>query len=323
MLNIKKVNSFEINHLNNIERNLKKTIRRIINDGGLKKKNDTGKIVLLTILSPRDKYVLSLLLHHNDLLIKIISLEAKEIRVMIKYTKKHYPDIYNKNTVLYKCIYNIFVTHGYEDSNNLDKYQFIKNIGLETCPYCNRNYIYTIAKNKKIKAEIDHFYPKDLYPILALSYFNLIPSCSTCNGLGAKSNQDTYTLKLRNPYLIKPSDFKFDFDIKSLNILNPISNIDKESIDIIFEKEIQNHSKVFGLTELYSEHRDIVIELYIKAKHHYVREYIDYLRSYDGILFSDDEIYRLITCGYKNEIDFHKRPLSKLIKDISEELDFL
>ena len=74
------------------------------------------------------------------------------------------------------------------------------------------------------------------------------------------------------------------------------------------------------MSELYKQHRDIVLELYIKAKHQYVRKYIDYLHSYDGLTFSDDEIYRLITCGYQNETEHHKRPLSKLIKDISEEL---
>lgn len=30
-------------------------------------------------------------------------------------------------------------------------------------------------------AKLDHFYPKSLYPFFALSLYNLIPVCGTCN----------------------------------------------------------------------------------------------------------------------------------------------
>ena len=45
---------------------------------------------------------------------------------------------------------------------------------------------------------------------------------------------------------------------------------------------------------------------------------------YSGILFSSkEELMRLITCGYISDDDINKRPLSKLIKDISEDLGFI
>lgn len=44
---------------------------------------------------------------------------------------------------------------------------------------------------------------------------------------------------------------------------------------------------------------------------------------YSGTLFSSkEELMRLITCGYISDDDINKRPLSKLIKDISEDLGF-
>ncbi|MDD2358549.1 MAG: hypothetical protein PHX13_11630 [Thiovulaceae bacterium] len=319
MLTIAKNNNLCHEHyttIKNVNR-IRHTIQRILRDGGLYKKI-TENISLLA-LSNDDRQFLNKL-NKNSVLKRIICIEPENIRAFIQSTQLKYSDIYDTSTLLYKCIYNIFVKHGYEELANLNKYEFIKNIGLESCPYCNRSYIYTLNRNTKIKPEIDHFYPKDLYPILAISYYNLIPSCPTCNGLGAKSNQDSFALNLKNPYLMNSDDFKFNFNIKTLNILNPLSNIDKDSVEIFFENEVPNQADVFGLEELYKEHRDIVIELYIKAKHQYVKNYVDYLHSYSGLTFSDDEIYRLITCGYKNENEHHKRPLSKLIKDISDEL---
>lgn len=319
MLTIAKNNNLCNKHYITIKNanRIRHTIQRILRDGGLYKKIN-GNMSLLA-LSNNDRHFLTKL-NKNSILKRIIRIKPENIRAFIESTQIKYPNIYNTSTLLYKCIYNIFVKHGYEESVNLNKYEFIKNIGLESCPYCNRSYIYTLDKNTNIKPEIDHFYPKNLYPILAISYYNLIPSCPTCNGFGAKSNQDSFTLNLKNPYLINSNDFKFNFNIKTLNILNPLSNIDKDSVEIFFEKEVPNQAAVFGLEELYKEHRNVVIELYIKAKHQYVKKYVDYLHSYDGLTFSDDEIYRLITCGYKNKEDYHKRPLSKLIKDISDEL---
>ncbi len=53
-------------------------------------------------------------------------------------------------------------------------------------------------------------------------------------------------------------------------------------------------------------------------KVYYPKSYIDELKKFK---FSEDEIYRYLFCNYKKDEDFHKRPLSKLIKDISEELN--
>ena len=36
--------------------------------------------------------------------------------------------------------------------------------------------------------------------------------------------------------------------------------------------------------------------------------------------YDKEELLRLITCGYVTDEDLHRRPLSKLIKDVSKEL---
>lgn len=57
----------------------------------------------------------------------------------------------------------------------------------------------------------------------------------------------------------------------------------------------------------------------------YSDDYIEsLLDEYEGKLFNNKEdLQRLITSGYVEDKDINKRPLSKLIKDISEELDLL
>jgi len=58
------------------------------------------------------------------------------------------------------------------------------------CPYCNQNYAFTLAADDgEFRPTLDHFYSKSEYPFLAISLYNLIPSCYTCNSnlKGAKN----------------------------------------------------------------------------------------------------------------------------------------
>jgi len=86
----------------------------------------------------------------------------------------------------------------------------------------------------------------------------------------------------------------------------------------------KNTIETFRLKELYNEHKDIVLELIQKAEI-YNDSYIEELmQKYEGSLFKNrEDLLRLITCGYVSDEDLHKRPLSKLIKDISEELKLI
>ena len=272
-----------------------------------KKKYRVTKLIKSLLDDFEDEVKLkSLLLAKPDELIKIIQkYESDKNLKKARYTKE----------ALHKILYRIFVEYGY---NNIDKLKFIDNINLGSCPYCNRNYILTINKKGSIKPEIDHFYPKSLYPYLACSYFNLIPSCPTCNGFGAKEARDTfYVYPISNPYTIKSIDFKFSIRPYKVdfidNVKNEHYNFDDFDIDVYGNKD---NLYIFHLEDLYKQHKDIVLELLVK-KAYYPKSYIKELSSFG---FSEDEIYRYLFSNYKQEKDLHKRPLSKLIKDISSEL---
>lgn len=70
-------------------------------------------------------------------------------------------------------------------------YQLLIDANLKnvTCPYCNENAVRVIDiseeesedKINKAYLDLDHFYPKSQHPYFALSYYNLVPCCHTCN----------------------------------------------------------------------------------------------------------------------------------------------
>ena len=86
-----------------------------------------------------------------------------------------------------------------------------------TCTYCNRQYTFTIGRkhtnNKmvsKIKPQFDHWFAHKQYPLLSLSYYNLIPSCSVCNS--SVKGGAHYSLKTHiHPYMTNTSDPAFRF----------------------------------------------------------------------------------------------------------------
>ena len=205
---------------------------------------------------------------------------------------------------------------------------FVQNLNLYICPYCNRNTIYSINNGKKRTSELDHYYPQSKYPFLALSFYNLVPSCKVCNLIKLDNDDKKY---------INPYDDRFDMNKNmkfSLNVEDSTFyhsekgfNIDYEYNKKISDDEknrIENNLDDFELKDLYQNHKDIILEL-IQKQAIYNDSYIDELfNQYEGTLFKNrEDLQRLITCGYISDDEINKRPLSKLIKDISKELELI
>jgi len=221
---------------------------------------------------------------------------------------------------LYKILRDEIFEKEYNNWGKREKeygaYKFVNTLGLKTCPYCNRNYTFVVdEENGKLRPEIDHFYPKSIYPFLAMSFYNLIPSCPICN----HTKRSKVAVNLINPYDIKNDDFELTYkptDISFSYIENKKYNMD--SFEIEFKKSNENID-IFKLDELYKQHKDIVADLLMK-KAYYPKSYIEELEKFG---FSKDELYRYLFCNYKKDEDLHKRPLSKLTKDILEQLEII
>lgn len=223
-------------------------------------------------------------------------------------------------STLNRLLYAIFVNTEY--TKNLNKWRFINRLNLDTCAYCNRSYTYSLSKKDGIKPELDHFYPKSKYPFLGLSFYNLIPSCQTCNGFGGKEEKDPLLENMVSPYLLEHDTFYFTYDVKSIDFLSPLEG--KSSVEVILKaKKGSGNLNVFKLPDLYQKHEDHVLELIVKSKLKYTEEYREYLRSYKELSFSDGEIDRMIMGNYTLIEELHKRPLSKLYRDIGIELGLI
>ena len=229
------------------------------------------------------------------------------------------------------------------DSELRKKIIDLKNVSV--CPYCNRNYISSTYKflqcnncnqellvidgtekecpgckqeiNSQTKvvntAQLDHFFPKDSYPLFAVSFYNLIPSCYSCNHV--KLNKD---LK-HSPY---DSSFSFD-DVKFTYI--PKST-DKIEIKIDSRNpDFKNGIRILGIEELYQSHMDVVNEL-IWKKEVYSDSYRDGLSkilNQTDLELSEAELNRFITGYYTDKGDYGKRPLSKMVADIGREIGLI
>lgn len=220
-----------------------------------KKGQEKKKITVSPFLAKELKKLL------DDRYLKIlITMKPSEFDEFNRELKNYYRNVFYKSSNSYKIIYNIFVINAYEQ--NFNKLNFINSIGIDTCPYCNRNYIYSLDEKDEIKPQIDHFFPKVDYPFLAMSFYNLIPSCQTCNGFGAKHTNDPSIVGLVNPYLLDSSDFKFGYKINSFAKINPLinkSNLGVNNLSITLATKLNGHLRVFKLDKLYNKHVDHVL----------------------------------------------------------------
>ncbi len=160
-----------------------------------------------------------------------------------------------------------------------DAYDLAKKLNINVCPYCNINSTYTVIKKdgKKItRPEFDHFYDKKNNPILALSFYNLIPSCHTCNST-LKSTEEFSTKTHINPYSDSFDKVaKFKLKIEDSRFYHSIDGF-KVEIETT-DKRAKNSIKSFELDMLYKHHKDTVLEL-IQKNIVYNDSYLDALMS--------------------------------------------
>lgn len=229
----------------------------------------------------------------------------------------------------------IFNYKKYQDEK---RHEIISLIGIEVCPYCQRNYITNYKENNKDKttADLDHFYSKDEYPYLALSLYNFIPSCQICNR----------TFKLTKPSedILYPYEESFDdYNVKFSLTENVIDNIiDKETpfkVKINYDKSndrIKKTIDTFKLDKVYEESHNGYLKDMIENIEKYPKTYTKKLADIfldkpqetkpekfkiyqEKLQILNDNFQEIIKKPYTDKIE-KGEPLAKLTKDIMEEL---
>lgn len=214
---------------------------------------------------------------------------------------------------------------------------YIDKMQIKACVYCNAQYAVTTDhlilydKDDCFKGygrryahyELDHFKAKSYYPFLCTSFFNLLPSCGSCNK-HKSDDESLFCLYTDNPneldvmqFMLTPESvlqYQKSFDCKDLMIhLRPI---DKE------DDVVNNHQRRFHIDEVYNHHRDVAGEA---VCHHMMHNsaYVQHLKDAFANLFTEDttpDIDLLFWGHHLDPKDTHKRPLNKLVSDLSKTL---
>lgn len=205
--------------------------------------------------------------------------------------------------------------------NSYSLYTLASKLDVRTCTYCNRAYTNTLATvdNKKLmRPQFDHWFPKWKYPLLACSFYNLIPSCYTCNS----SSKGKTLLKLDDhihPYVDKDTFENFQFDYLFTNV--SAYHIYLKRVNTNW-KEL-NTLKAIHIDRMYNAHHEELNDL-IRLKNAYGKNYIErMIKLFPKAELSSNEIYKLIFGVESNPSDFHKRPMSKFKHDILKELGII
>ena len=219
------------------------------------------------------------------------------------------------------------------DNKDWNRHKLLSLMEIEVCPYCQRNYITNYKKDneEKITADLDHFYPKSLYPFLALSLYNFIPSCQICNSR-FKGSKDTYNS-------VYPYEESFDdlgakfktskeiiYEILGEKDLEFFVNIDYGNLKDKYNEKIQNSISNLGLDKVYKKsHNQYIKDLLDnieKYPKNYLESCVEILDEYYKDENEKEKIIRyfidIVKEPYRKRIE-NGEPLAKLTKDILDE----
>lgn len=208
----------------------------------------------------------------------------------------------------------------------------MKKLGIRTCVYCNAQYTYYVEGEDENyqNYDIDHLLPQSKYPYLCTSFFNLQPSCPSCNRKKSDRKQVPGT-KLFQLYVPQGSSLNpalFHLDALSLAQFLQDGNKDAEILKILFscpnDRELENgFNYYFHISTLYQAHTDIAEELVWKSRI-YNKTYQDfYIKQFKQLGFKGSDFTRFIIGNYDTVENIHKRPLSKMTQDIAEQLGII
>lgn len=149
-------------------------------------------------------------------------------------------------------------------------------LDIHTCHYCDMTYINYFQyeeitrkgrkKGIRTQFDLDHVLDKGRCPIVALSLYNLVPACPTCNGPHIKGKR-VMNVTLSQRQKLSPTSHLYDFDNQVKFWIRPKSEIipntgflkhmdDYEiEFDTLSDTDYDQEIKFFYLKERYNYHK--------------------------------------------------------------------
>ena len=187
----------------------------------------------------------------------------------------------NKIHNFFNRVENVFSYKSFGGSE-YTKYSLTANLKVRTCVYCNRMYAITHYKSdgtNLMNPQLDHWLPMSKYPLLQMSFFNLIPSCDICN-TRIKKVKEFNEVDHIHPYDDSYEEIKFTYCFnKDLNDLKVIFENDGEKVN-----KVRDTVEFLYVHEMYNAHIPELKDL-IKIKEFYGDTYLKKLQELhrDGI----------------------------------------
>lgn len=285
-----------------------------------------------------DNFMKSLLIARPDEMPEIIKqvgafvVDDKELKPI---DEAYFLDIYNKqqsNQIGTVChflssIHHVFVDTLYE--KKLDKGWISKVLNFDYCPYCGNEevsyteFIHPVNGKTLLKPELDHFLPKSIYPFFAVSIFNLIPSCNTCNHKDLKGNynpllwdnQGNYVFRLMNPHDFLDEEITFAY-------VPPTEQHDLQ-IKCIIPNQFLNegYNGVLAIESRYSHHKGDVRDMNLRMNNYLEMSILQY--GVDTYKFEKDfiKMYPAMVLGF-NPKDYKpwKKQRYKFLNDVFKQM---
>ncbi len=233
-----------------------------------------------------------------------------------------YPNLYSFFEDI-KSIFDYDDFIGLKANEPYNSYRLAMLLNMRSCTYCNRVFTTTMVtkdKEKIMRPQFDHWYPKYRFPLFVISFYNLIPSCNSCNS--SAKGDSVLDLRLNvHPYIDKnqTDDFAFDYFYSGL--------LDKYRIFV--KKTNLSNSKAFDtvkilrIDEMYNSHHEELDDL-IKLKQAYSDNYINSINDFfPNSHLSKSTIYKLLHGVEFDSNKFHNKPMSKFKKDILKKLEMI
>lgn len=251
---------------------------------------------------------------------ELILIKPEHMYSYIQNCPNYQPPNFRNIKKIYNLSQEIEINNKLEKINNYMIRNFIisDGYGLTVCPYCNRNYIN--SRGNSFSAEMDHFYNKNDFPIFAVSLYNFIPCCGTCNRL-----KGTYDLKI-NPFLKSENNcVKFDIKKSNENYQIELKHIkDNKLVNINTHPDLEyDLINVLKLDKAYKIH-DLEVQEMVNREIEYGQEYRDSLIKL--LTGTEEEINRKIDTLIYGEVVFAQenelinKSLGKLKKDAYEKI---
>ena len=263
---------------------------------------------------------------HTKLFTYILNIDGKQF--MQKEWESHLID--NNSFPEYNAITDIeigaikhFFNYKYYISSNTQFSYFIAELlNTNTCIYCNRQYTLTIRSEDDeclIRPEFDHWFDQNRYPDLALSFYNLIPTCCFCNSI-LKHEHEMSIDQYIHPYIDINAGFEFIYNYIGKD------NTGKEHYDVDCKitaigndiKRIKNTLELFRIKEVYNAHSELELKDLVDLATANPGDYIDELvnQILKNTQLTREDIFRILFGVEVKPDQYLNRPFSKFKMDI-------